>query len=165
MKTIKTTVYNFEELSDKSKQVAIADNQDINVNFEWWESTYEDAERIGLKITSFDLDRNRHAEGNFLLSANEVSQNILNEHGEQCETYKTTEAFMEVWQPVFDNYITEEEDNEEELIEIENDFLNNILEDYSVMLQNEYEYLISDEAIAETLISNEYEFTEDGKRF
>jgi hypothetical protein len=31
-------------------------------------------------------------------------------------------------------------------------------------LEAEYEYLTSDEAITETIRSNEYEFTEDGRR-
>jgi hypothetical protein len=32
-------------------------------------------------------------------------------------------------------------------------------------LKKEYEYLISDEAVAETIISNEYDFTENGRRY
>lgn len=32
-------------------------------------------------------------------------------------------------------------------------------------LEKQYEYLTSDEAIAETIVSNEYTFTEDGRRF
>ena len=32
-------------------------------------------------------------------------------------------------------------------------------------LMNQYEYLISDEAIIETIEANEYEFTEDGERW
>ena len=38
-----------------------------------------------------------------------------------------------------------------------------LLNDYLSLLSNEYEYLISDEAIKETITANEYEFYENGK--
>ena len=49
-RTIRTKVYLFSELSEKVKQKVINDNYDINVDYEWWESAYEDAANIGLKI-------------------------------------------------------------------------------------------------------------------
>lgn len=169
MKTITINLYQFNELSEEAKQKAVQNLWDINVSFEWWDSTCEDAKNIGLKITSFDLDRNRHAEGHFLLSANEVVQNIFNNHGENCETYKTAQAFMNDWQPVFSSYMDETSENyesresENKLQEIEENFLNDLLDDYSIILQNECEYLQSDEAIIEAIEANEYYFTIDGK--
>jgi len=171
MRTIRTKVYSFNELSNEAQQTAINNMSDINVNHDWWTSTYEDAENIGLKITSFNLDRNRNATGEFSLSACEVAQNVFNEHGEDCETYKTAQKFIEVWQPVFDDYMNENSENyesqelENTLQEMESDFLNSILEDYSILLQNESEYLQSDEAIKETILANDYEFTKDGNQF
>lgn len=169
MRTIETTVYQFSELSNEAKQNAVNELSDINVHFEWWEPIYEDAQNIGLKITSFDLDRYRSATGEFILSACEVAQNILNEHGEMCETYKTAESFLNAWNPVFSNYLDETHKNYEsseseyELLELEHEFLSSILEDYSIMLQKESEYRMTDEAIIETIEANEYEFTENGK--
>ena len=58
MKTLTINLYQFSELSDEAKEKAISNLSDINVDFDWWTNTYEDAARIGLKITSFDLDRN-----------------------------------------------------------------------------------------------------------
>lgn len=171
MRTIKTKVYKFNELTEDAKQKAIEENMEINLMDEWWECEYEDAKQIGLKIKSFDLERNRHAKGEFLLAANEVAQNILNNHGETCETYKTTVRFMEEWQPIFNDYINEDSENyesselEENLLELENEYLESLLEDYSIMLQKQYEYLYSDEAIKETILINEYEFTKEGNRF
>jgi len=169
MKTKTINIYSFNELSDEAKQTAIEELYDINVNHDWWECTYEDAENIGLKITSFDLDRNRHAKGELILSFAEVIANILKEHGENCETYKTAEKYMERWQPVFNEYMDENSpkyesgEAENELQEIEDEFLNELLEDYSIILQREYEYLTSEEAIIETIEANEYEFTENGE--
>lgn len=166
MRTIRTKVYQFNELSEDAKIVAIEKNSLINVDFDWWLFTYEDAERIGLKLTGFDLDRNKHADGNFEFSANEVAQNIFSEHGEDCETYKTALRFMEVWEPIFAEYFeTENVEFEDKLLELEKEFLKDILSDYADILQNEYEYLQSYEAIKETLISNEYEFTKEGILF
>lgn len=161
MRTIETTVYQFSELSNEAKQNAVNELSDINVYFDWWESIYEDAQKIGLKITSFDLDRNRRATGEFILSACEVAQNIMNEHGKMCETYKTAENFLNPWNPVFSNYM--DETSEDKLMELEHYFLSSILEDYSIMLQKESEYRMTDEAIIETIEANEYEFTENGK--
>jgi len=171
MRTVRTKIYKFEELSKDAQQNAISNMWDINVDHDWWQSTYNDASNIGLKITSFNLDRNRNATGEFSLSACEVAQNVFNEHGEDCETYKTAQKFIEVWQPIFDDYMDENSENyesqelENTLQEMEDDFLNSLIEDYSIILQNESEYLQSDEAIKETILANDYEFTKDGNQF
>ena len=168
IKTTEINVYKFEELTEDQKDKTIENLYNINVDFDWWQFTYEDAETIGLKLEGFDLDRNRHAEGSFLLSANEVAQNIFNNHGEECETYKTAKEFMEEWQPVFNDYMDETSDkyesreSEDKLIELEDEFLKSLLEDYSIMLQHEYEYQTSREAIIETIEANDYEFDENG---
>jgi hypothetical protein len=171
MKTIEVKVYEFAELSEKAKQKAIERFSDINVNFEWWENTYEDAANIGLKIKGFDIDRGSYVKGEFTLAANEVAQNILNEHGETCETYKTAQNFMNDWQTVLANYMDEthedyeSSESEESLLEIEEEFLRSLCEDYRIILQNEYEYQTSEAAIIEGIEANEYDFTEDGTLF
>jgi len=159
MRTVRTKVYQFNELNENAKQKAIDNNREINVDYNWWEMTYEDAENIGLKITSFDLDRNKHAAGYFMQEANNTADRILTEHGESCETYRIASEFL----AAYDNINNEEEEQEAE--EIEEEFLNKLLEEYADMLQRESEYLQSDEAISETLIANEYEFTKDGNIF
>ena len=56
-------VFKFEELTEEQKENALSKLREINVDHDWWDFTFQDAEEIGLKITSFGLDRNRHAEG------------------------------------------------------------------------------------------------------
>lgn len=179
MKTIRTKVYQFNELTEQAKQKAIEQFSDINVDYDWWQSTYEDAANIGLKITSFDLDRRRHAKGEFLDCANEVAAKILIEHGKDCETYKTAQRYLQdvedVKKDAKDNYNEDEELMEfdefleetkgSELDDLADNFKQSLLEDYSIMLQNECEHLQSYDAIKDTIIANEYEFTKDGKRF
>jgi hypothetical protein len=165
MRIKETKVYKFDELTDKAKEKAMENLYDLNVDYGWWDYMYEDAANVGLKLTSFDLDRNRHAKGEFTLSAAEVAANIIRDHGEQCETYKTAQAFLDEI-----NSLTMPDDDSDEfsewenkMLELEDEFLKSLLEDYSIMLQKEYEYQTSEEAIIETIRANEYEFTEDGK--
>jgi hypothetical protein len=171
MRTIRTKVYQFSELSEQAKQKAIEVCSDYNVSYDWWESIYEDAENIGLKIKGFDIDGGSYCKGDFQIAANEIAANILRGHGENCDTYKTASNFMEEWQPVFSNYMDEthesyeSSESEDKLLELEDDFLKALLEDYRIILQKEYEYLTSEEAVVETIQANEYEFTADGRRF
>ena len=165
MRIKETKVYKFDELTDKAKEKVLHDMYDLNVYYDWWEGVYEDAANVGLKLTSFDLDRNRHAKGEFTLSAAEVAANIIRDHGEQCETYKTTQAFLDEINSLAmpDDDSDEFSEWENKMLELEDEFLKSLLEDYSIMLQKEYEYLTSEEAIIETIQANDYEFTEDCK--
>lgn len=168
-RTIRTKVYKFDGLNENAKQKAI---QWFLNSFEdsfAWEDVKEDAEQIGLKLIS--LSDNRPNEGEFMLSANEVAQNILNNHGSMCSTYKTAEKFMEAWQPVFNNYMDEthedyeSKESEDKLQEIEDEFLHSLLEDYRIMCNNQIDYEHSDEFAIETIQANEYEFTAEGRIF
>jgi hypothetical protein len=49
--------------------------------------------------------------------------------------------------------------------ELEQAFLESLLEDYRIMYNKEVDYQNSDEAIIEAIRANEYEFTQDGKRY
>jgi len=173
MRTITTTIHTFAELSERAKNTAIEQLRGINVDYSWWDSVYEDAARIGLRIESFDLCRNRHAKGSFDLCADDVARAILSEHGDHCNTYTLGAAFLssrdELVQRYSDGVNTSvvaegnEYDFDNELDELEAEFLRDLLEEYSVMLQDEWEYMQSDEAIIYTIEANEYEFTESGK--
>ncbi len=161
-----TTVYTFEELSEKSKQKAIQDHYDINVSYEWWDFTYDDAATIGLKLDGFELQGSRIISGEFTHDAVRCAELILENHGDVCDTYKLAAEFMQKSTIISVKYkLLNEEDNDNELseiYEIENEFKKDILNTYWKILDEEYDYLTSEEAIKETLISNEYEFNEDG---
>jgi hypothetical protein len=155
IKTTEIKVYKFDELTDEQKQKAIEKLCDINVDFEWWQSVYMDAENIGLKITGFDIDRGSYCTVELFDDLHTVILSIIREHGEDCETYKTAKEF--------EARLIFNEDNEiENLDELEDEFLHSIGEDYRIILQHEYEYQTSEAAIIETIEANEYEFDEDG---
>ena len=177
MRTIRTKVYKFAELSNDAKEKAIENFYGLNVDYNWWQFTYEDAKNIGLKLDGFDLDRNLHADGKFIssISAYECAEKIICEHGERCETHKTAKEFISNYDNLVEKYSDglkkdvvkegNEWDFDNDVEELESDFLKSLLSDYAQMLQNEYEYLTSSKAIIETIEANEYEFTKDGNRF
>jgi len=173
MKIKETKVYQFSELSDEAKETAIENLADINVDHDWWDCTYEDAVQVKLRITGFDLDRNRHCTGEFIEGAEDTANAILTSHGDKCETYQTARGYLDERAELVKKYSDGKEldvvaeDNEwnfdNDCDELDAEFLRSILEDYSIILQKEYEYLTSEEAIIETIKANEYEFDENGK--
>lgn len=170
MKTITTTttVYNFSELSDEAKQNAIEKLWHLNAGHEWWESTYDDAERIGLQIGEFDIDRRNMIKGDLKWSGKDVADAIIKEHGPDCDTYKLASNFLIDYKnhcTEFDgNLDNEDEEFEDSYIysELEIDFKRDLLEEYLCMLRNEYEYQTSEAQIIESIEANEYDFLENG---
>lgn len=172
MREATVKVYQFSELSPKAKQKAIEWYQRASDGDKWWDSVYEDAKNIGLEITGFDVGRGQECEGKFLHGALESAHKIEKDHGEGTDTYTTTKTFLKERDEIVFTAPRDENgefENEYELDrklnECEADYLKSILEDYRVMLSNEYEHINSEETIIENIEANEYEFTEDGKRF
>lgn len=162
MKTKTINLYQFSELSDEAKENAIEKLLDINVDFNWWNSTYEDAENINFKINSFDLDRASFVKGNFMTSAPETAELILSNHGEKCETYKDAKTFLSELNELTSTPGNIEDIDEDKIEELENEFLQSLCEDYRIILTQEYEYLTREKAIIETIEANEYDFDIDG---
>lgn len=173
MRTIRTKVYKFHELPQEIQSKVIDKHYDINIDYEWWEFIYEDAKNVGIKIREFDIDRGNYCKGEFILGTNEVARKIILEHGKECETYKTAFNFLKEWSNLVEKYsdgininiVSEENEWEfdKEADELEKEFINDILEDYRIILQKEYEYLTSYPAIIETICANDYEFTINGE--
>jgi hypothetical protein len=161
--TVTRTIYKFEELSDKAKDKAREWYRVAAAYDEWWDCIYADAKTIGLKITSFDLDRSRHAKGELVETPVTVARLIIENHGESCETHKTAREYQEIVAAINER-ATEDDDLIEELEQARDEFKRSLLEDYSIMLRKEYEYLQSDEYVDETIEANDYEFTEKGER-
>jgi hypothetical protein len=172
MKTIEIKLYSFNELSEDAKEKAINELYDINLFYEWWDSIYEDAKNIDIKITGFDIDRGRYCKIENLNDWHTIADKIMQEHGENCETYKIAESFLKERDEIIDTAIRDEDGDFEDENEIDNlldnlesDFKNDISEEYLSMLRKGYDYLSSPEAIIETIEANDYEFTENGKRY
>ena len=161
MKTIKTVVYDFDELSDEAKQKAINNLSDINVDFEWWDSTYDDAENIGLKITGFDIGRGCYVNGGLIHSVKRCCELIMENHGTNCETYILANRVSNDLAKLSEQDLDESEHNDL-CEEIEADFLRDLCDCYLTILRDEYEYKTSDDAIIEMIQANEYTFLSNG---
>ena len=154
--TTHTTVYKFDELTEEGKRKAIENLYDINVNFDWWENTYTDAETIGCEITEFDLDRGSYCRL-ACPDAHETARLIVENHGEMCDTRKLA-----------DEYLKDREKlarDEDLLEELDIEFERALGEEYLSLLRQEYEYLTSEEAIKEAIETNDYDFTKEGRIF
>ncbi len=172
---ITTPVYEFDDLDDKAKDVARDWYREGALDYDWWDSTYEDAETIGLRIKSFELDRGRHATGEFKYfgGGEQCAGLILQNHGKDCETYKTAKQYLADLAKLNAEIEAVDGDDETNIEyelwqdkrgELNDEFLHSLLEDYSIMLQHEYEYQLSDENADESIRINEYTFTAQGER-
>jgi hypothetical protein len=163
VQTIRRDLYQFDELPENVQDRIVRKQLDCNVDHDWWDLTYEDAEQVSIKITESDTYR-RQIDGCLTDSAEYSIEYILANHGEQCDTCKTAKKY----QPLFiadraARRLLGEEDWEDPNEELTEQYLREILKDYLRMLTAEFDYLTSDEAIIETIKSNEWEFDEEGE--
>lgn len=172
MKTVKLNVYQFDELSKAAKQVAIDNYRDINTDHDWWEWTYEDAANVGIEITGFDLGRGQDIDGKLTENLRDVCESIIAEHGDTCSTHKTAQKYYKQYKVLAVTLKLLGDENDDAYMEtadkmedLEEEFKEAILKDYFKMLEDEYEYLQSDEAIIDTINANEYEYYKDGTRY
>lgn len=92
-RTIRTKVYKFNELPEKIQQKVLDKFANINVDHEWWDMIYMDANEIGLKIESFDI--RSYCNGEFSKSALFTATEIIKSHGNDTPTYKKATSFIE----------------------------------------------------------------------
>lgn len=163
MRTMEIKVYQYEELSDKAKQKAREWFARACEGDEWWDFTKEDAKNIGINITSFDTYR-QTINGEIITSATQVIEEIIKNHGEQCDTYKTAKRYEPTFKKLEEMRDSDDPKFDDEWENSEHEFLHDILEDYLLILKKEYEYHQSDEYLEEGILANEYEFYEDGRR-
>lgn len=175
METIQINIYSFNELSEQIKEKVINDNCEINVDYNWWQFVENDANQNGLKINSFDIDRGNYCDLEFMYSSYEALNLILKNCGKNTDIYRFANEFKNDFNKLVTKYSDginidivkegNEYDFDNNLIDLENEFINNLENEYLTILKKEYEYLTSDDAIKETIIINEYKFLENGKRY
>ena len=153
--------YQFSELSKKAAQRAIEKLWDINVNYEWWDSIYDDAMNMGLKISGFDIYRN---DITLILnwSGIDCAKKIIQDHGETCSTFIVAKKYIDEYKKIEAKRNDDNYDCDLEIADLEEDFKKEMEGEYLSILRSEYENLASKEAIIETIEANEYEFDIDG---
>ena len=171
--TTTTTLYHYDELSDDAKEAVLDRLYDINIDHYWWDPTYEDAERVGIIITAFDLSPDEIDAS--IPDPYDTCRLILRDHGKGCDTHVTArqqlrEYVHAEWRWYKENRTTTEDLRpsefrnyyEDEYLAWSEETAHALREDYLAILRAEYEYLTSEEAIVDTINANEYEFTKDG---
>ena len=162
MKTIEINVYKFEELDKQTQEKVIENYRYINVEDTfWYDFIKEDFIRLGLEIRSFDLDRGSFAEIH-IEDFEQTSKNIIEEFGDSVAIKQTAKNYLDKYNKIQANF-KEDEDIERELEILDEKYQREFEIDILSYLRDEYEYQISDEALDEFFMNNDYDFTTEGK--
>ena len=162
MRTESVSIFSVSELPETIKAKVL---DKYRYEFcDWFaDDVREDAkESSHMTIDEYDLDRS-YIICEFNKSAEDTAKTILENHGETCSSYTIASNFLSAL-----SSLESQPENYDSLTAM--DFLEeNFLEDmgayYLSMLQSEYNYMTSDEALIESLESNGYEFLENGDRY
>lgn len=175
--TIPVVYYSFDELAESVQEKVIANMSDINVDYDWWESVYEDAANIGIKITESDCYRNT-IKGDLTLSITESTRAVLDNHGENTDTYKLAVRYTQLVNDAFKVWMAEQDTEgcehwkeeawmsefvySDEAEDLTNDYRKEMLEEYLSIYSLEYDYQTSEQQIINTILANDYLFRENG---
>jgi hypothetical protein len=160
MRIIETKVYQFQELDKQTKDKVIDKYRYMGVESDmWWEFIIDDLDSVGILLKSFDIDRGSYAKINIDYMY-ETCELIIKWHGEICETYKIAERYIKEYKYI-QYHIKDEEDLDEKLDKLDEEYQKEFSEEVLSMLRKEFEHLTSDEYIIE--MCKDYEFTEEGK--
>lgn len=159
--TITIEIFTYDELSDAAKEKAHSDYISNGLVCDWWDTVYDDARYAGIDITAYT---ERNITGEYRISVEDVVSNILTDHGVDCTTHRTAATYRHqldtLEKSVIGDCYTPEQDTT--YAELENSFLQAILEDYKTLLREEYNYLCSVEQFVEATEANGWEYTADG---
>ena len=159
------TAYTFDELSEQAKNKAREwMRRCVGETTDWADPIEEDAGNVGLKLTEWGIDRAQVAEVECADIPAAVTR-ILTEHGKEAAT---TYAAAE-WRKETGSARRVREGGNKELAEQMEEaanatFIRAVGGAYLQMLRDEYAYRMSNEAIDEDILANDYLFSEEGTR-
>jgi hypothetical protein len=155
-------IYTYDELSEEVKKRVIKEFHNLNVDHDWWDSIYEDAEEIGLKIIAFNCTTS-YINTKPLTAEDNIAQAIIETHGKGCKTFQLAVEYLKEVKEIESRKDLDEDAEAERLQEVADQFIHDLSHKYLLSLKYEYKYLISRKAIEEGIIANGYEFTKYGK--
>jgi len=169
MNTIK--VYQIDELPQHIQEKIIDKNRYILVEYwEWWDGVYSCVNEYGIKVKSFDVDKDTIEIE--IDHTSLTSHQLMKNYDEKNDFYIDSHNFLKKWSELVRKYsnglevdkVDEENewDFDKEANELEAEYIKTIGENVLIMLENEAEWLTSDECVFDFLRGNEYEYTEDG---
>lgn len=192
--TTHTNVYEYKELSDSAKETAREWWRELAMYDEWWNHTYEDAEEIaslmGIEIDkiyfsgfscqgdgaqftgSYSYAKDSVKKVKAYAGRDEVLHGIVEDLAAfQKRFFYTVTANIESSGHYCHEYCTtiEVDDQHGRLKAKDDEELCDILRRYMRwiyrQLETEYDYINSDEQVEDSIMCNEYKFTENGRIF
>jgi len=162
MKTIEIKVYKFKELDKQTREKVIDNYRFINVEDTfWYDWIKDDFNRLGLEIQEFDLGRGNFAKI-YIENFEDTSNYIIEEFGDNVLIKQTAKNYLKELKEIVSNF-KEDEDIDREFETLDEKYQHEFVADILSYLRAEYEYQISDEALDEFFINNDYDFTTEGK--
>lgn len=179
MRIEEVKVFTFDELSEDAKEKARYWYREGGLDYEWWDFSFEEFRNelldIGVETDTFwfALPPDR---ADFLI-ANRPSivdpKKLLKASGVDLRTKAARavlnyEADLSIGTNQYgsgshqSHYVEADDDDIAEKVE---EFFTDKLHNFKKRLEDEQDYLYSDESIDESIRINEYEFTEDGERY
>lgn len=170
MKTIEIKLYQFNELSEEAKKNALQECSSINIHFDWWDCILDDLKEDGVELSSFDIYR-QEIDIRLDFALEDVCALIIDQRGSRSAIRKLALATLDdikktqkTYENSFDEW-GECSDYDEEMQDLEVEFIGSLQGEVLSLLGREYDYQTSEEAIIETIEANEYDFTENGERY
>ena len=178
MREMTTMVYSFAELSETAQERALNAFRCSNVEFNWWEDSYDTirtaGKLLGLDIDMIYCDTDLYcifdASYEYVRGAVKAVKAEFPQDTELHGIAKDLQALQKRhFYSLSCNVASQRDTNSYQCFRFGEDYecdLGDILDDFAhwarILLRDEYEYLTSDEAIQEMIESNEYEFDEAG---
>ena len=180
MREMNVTVYSFAELSDDAKERALNAFRCSNVEFNWYEDTFDTirtaGKLLGLEIDDIHFDTDLYcifdAHYRYVRGASAAVCKGFSWADDLHKVAKDLQALQRRYFYSLSCAVTKGRSmNYYRCFRFGEDYecedLGDILDDFAhwarILLRDEYEWLTSDEAVKEIIIINEHEFTEDGK--
>ncbi len=190
MKTIETTVYTFDELDDTAKEKAREWYRDGSLDYERWDTVYEYAKEAGaaLGITVDNIEFSGfYSQGDgacftgsyayrkgWRAALRAISQDpVLEDIGRRLQAaqrlvfYKGTATVVKTGHRYCDETSVRIDCDPDTatFTDAVTDALRDFMRWIYKSLEQEYEYLMSDECVDDSIRVNDYTFTADGRRF
>ena len=161
-----------EELSEESQEEVLDNLRYVNLDCLWDSFVADDLNLISCELIDFNLRQGGYCKLS-VDSHYRTAYKILKQHGANCDTYKIAQEFIKAWDRAVKEHsdgvkvdqVCVERESKFDLIanRLEKKFQRDLENCYLNLLRKEYEYLVSDEAIKQTINLNDYEFYADGE--
>lgn len=178
MREVIMRVYEFDELPKNVQEKILEDNRFILVDdCDWYYGIYDAAKALGFEIVAFDIDR-RYIEVKLKTTVLDSIEKALKFFAEGSRPYDMAKGYYDEIMKLADSdkvrdYLKEypNESVHDAIYDLSlddqlyDDYVKDMGKEFLRMLEVEYEYLISDEAITNFLEANGFEFYRDGRIF